>query len=98
MDRRLVIAFLLAATLHAPVAAKDELAVIVAQQEGDLPLDIAGLRNIYLKKIYMNPRGREYIPLNLPPVHAKHTKNTTTKNNKNTQTKQNNKNQRYFQG
>src|SRR3569833_938202 len=70
MERRLVIAFLLAATLPAPVAAKGEHAVIVAQQEGGLTLDIDGLRNIYLKKIFVDPRGREYIPLNLPTGHA----------------------------
>src|SRR3569832_2462183 len=98
MDRRLVIAFLLAATLPAPVAAKDALAVIVAQQEGDLPLDIAGLRNIYLKKIFVDPRGREYIPHKQPPKQTKHTKNTTALFNKSAQAMQDYWNQRYFQG
>lgn len=98
MDRRLVIAFLLAATLSAPAAAKDEIAVIVAQQAGDLPLDVAALRNIYLKKIFVDPRGREYIPLNLPPGHALRALFSATLFNKSAQAMQDYWNQRYFQG
>src|SRR3569832_2025492 len=98
MDRRLVIAFLLAAAQPAPVAAKDELAVIVAQQEGDLPRAIAGLRNIYLNKIFVDPRGREYIPLNLPPGHALRAFFSAALFNKSAQAMQDYWKQRYFQG
>ena len=63
-----------------------------------LPLDIASLLNIYLIKIFVDPRGREYIPLNLPPAHALRALFSAALFNKSAQAMQDYWNQRNFQG
>jgi hypothetical protein len=66
---RLGIALLLAA-IHASFAeAADELQIaIIAGTHASYPgLDLAALRNIYLKRIVVDPGGQALIPVNLPP-------------------------------
>lgn len=45
----------------------DGIAVIVAQSAPPVALEPGGLRDIYLKKIFVDATGRKLVPLNLPP-------------------------------
>lgn len=61
---------LLATCLNAQAvagAAEDDIAVIVAGDAPPLKLDRATLRDIYLKKIFVDERGVVRVPVNLPP-------------------------------
>lgn len=49
-------------------ATEPRLAVITAPQAPRLPLDRATLRNIFLKKIFVDADGQRLIPVNLPPA------------------------------
>lgn len=100
MARRPVTVLLLIGSilLPAPVLAKDEIALIIAQQEADFALDTAGLRNIYLKKIFVDPNGHEYVPLNLPPGHPLRVLFSALLFKRSAQAMQDYWNQRYFQG
>jgi hypothetical protein len=86
------------APLCGAAAAKDEIAVIVSRDTADLHLDVATLRDIYLKKIFLSDRNLEFIPLNLPPDHALRRAFSVTLFNKGAQELQNYWNQRYFHG
>jgi ABC-type phosphate transport system substrate-binding protein len=46
-----------------------ELAVIVARDALPAPLDEGTLRDLYLKKIFLDARGRKLVPVNLPADH-----------------------------
>jgi ABC-type phosphate transport system substrate-binding protein len=58
--------YALSTMVHAEVG----IAVIVARDAPPLRLNRAMLRDIYLKKIFVDERGRALIPVNLPPDHA----------------------------
>lgn len=53
----------------ASARAVDEIAVIVARAAPPVELEQGGLRDIYLKKIFVDAAGRKLVPLNLPPDH-----------------------------
>ena len=93
-------AFLLCAPLLVCTAAlaKDEIVVIVAQDAPDLQLTTAALRDIYLKKIFLDDRNHELIPLNLPPDHSLRRAFSLALFSKSAQELQNYWNQRYFHG
>lgn len=78
--------------------AGDEIAVIVAQDTPDFKLTAAMLRDIYLKKIFLDDHNREFIPLNLPPDHVLRRAFSLALFNKGAQELQNYWNQRYFHG
>ena len=78
--------------------AADEIAVIVARDTPDFKLNAALLRDIYLKKIFLDEREREFIPLNLPADHALRRAFSLALFNKDAQELQNYWNQRYFHG
>lgn len=50
----------------APHAAAVDIAVIVARDAPEQTLDAGTLRDIYLKKIFLDASGRRFIPVNLP--------------------------------
>jgi ABC-type phosphate transport system substrate-binding protein len=79
-------------------SAADEIAVIVAQDTPDFKLNAAILRDIYLKKIFLDDHEREFIPLNLPPDHVLRRAFSLALFNKGAQELQNYWNQRYFHG
>lgn len=56
-------------TLAVPAWARPGIAVIVARDASVRRLDRATLRDIYLKKIFVDDRGRTLIPVNLPADH-----------------------------
>jgi ABC-type phosphate transport system substrate-binding protein len=89
---------LCALLLCGTVAAKDEIVIIVAQDAPELQLTTAALRDIYLKKIFLDDRNREFIPLNLPPDHVLRRAFSLALFSKNAQELQNYWNQRYFHG
>ncbi|MEJ2564834.1 MAG: hypothetical protein P8164_11020 [Gammaproteobacteria bacterium] len=78
--------------------ADEEIAVIVAQDMPDFRLSAAILRDIYLKKIFINEHGQDYIPLNLPAGHVLRRAFSLALFNKNARELQNYWNQRYFHG
>ena len=84
--------------LSGTAAADDEIAVIVAQGTPDLKLNAAMLRDIYLKKIFLDDHDQEFIPLNLPPDHVLRRAFSLALFNKGAQELQNYWNQRYFHG
>lgn len=90
--------FLLIAVLGGTALAKDEIAVIVANDTPDFVIDTAMLRNIYLKKILIDENGQPYIPINLPPDDPLRRSLTETLFKKSTQQLQDYWNQRYFHG
>lgn len=47
--------------------AVEEIAVIVAADAPPIELEQGGLRDIYLKKIFVDTAGRKLVPVNLPP-------------------------------
>lgn len=49
--------------------AQEQIAVIVSSSEPGITFDLATLRGIYLKKIYLSAQGQSLIPVNLPPAH-----------------------------
>lgn len=56
--------------MAAPLAAAEGIAVIVSKASPSPQLDDAGtLRDIYLKKIFVDGSGRKFIPVNLPVAH-----------------------------
>jgi len=89
---------LLASLLYRSAAAKDEIAVIVARDAAHLPLNPVILRDIYLKKIFVDSNGRPFIPVNLPPDNRLRRSLAQTLFNKSSQQLQDYWNQRYFQG
>ncbi|MDE2086029.1 MAG: hypothetical protein KGK06_07035 [Xanthomonadaceae bacterium] len=56
----------LLAFAHASVAASLQLAIITAPGAPRLKLDRNTLRNVYLKKIFVDDRGQRLTPVNLP--------------------------------
>ena len=86
------------ALLYGTAVAEEQIAVIVAQDTPDIKLNTATLRDIYLKKIFLDDHDREFIPLNLPPDHALRRAFSLALFNKGAQELQNYWNQRYFHG
>ena len=78
--------------------ADNEIAVIVARDTPDFKLNAAMLRDIYLKKIFLDDHDQEFIPLNLPPDHTLRRAFSLALFNKGAQELQNYWNQRYFHG
>ena len=65
-------AFIVAGTFArytmAAQAGESKIAVIVSSRDHDVAtIDPGTLRNIYLKKVFVDPQGHAYIPVNLPP-------------------------------
>ena len=64
----LVVAGTCARCAMAAQAGESKIAVIVSSRDhGVQTIDPGMLRNIYLKKIFVDPQGHVYIPVNLPP-------------------------------
>jgi ABC-type phosphate transport system substrate-binding protein len=78
--------------------AADEIAVIVARDTPDFKLNAGLLRDIYLKRIFLDDHGQEFIPLNLPPDNVLRRAFSLALFNKGVQALQNYWNQRYFHG
>ncbi len=93
-----VASMLLGLLLCAPLSARDEIAVIVANDSTEVTIDRVKLRDIYLKKILMDANGTALIPVNLPPEHPLRRSFTETLFNKSAQQLQDYWNQRYFHG
>jgi len=89
---------LLALLWHAPASAGDEIIVIVARDAPDFSINRVMLRDIYLKKIFMDDNGRPFVPVNLPPENPLRLSLMETIFNKSVQQLQDYWNQRYFQG
>jgi ABC-type phosphate transport system substrate-binding protein len=81
-----------------PASARDEIVVIVAWDAADFPVNRVMLRDIYLKKIFMDDNGRPFVPVNLPPENPLRHSLAETLFNKSAQQLQDYWNQRYFQG
>jgi ABC-type phosphate transport system substrate-binding protein len=77
---------------------KDEIVVVVARDAPDFPVNRITLRDIYLKKIFMDDNGRPFVPVNLPPENPLRRSLAETLFNKSAQQLQDYWNQRYFQG
>lgn len=58
-----------AVALFAPAGLGADIAVIVSRDAPKLQLDRTTLRNIYLKKIFVDNNGNAIIPVNLPAGH-----------------------------
>jgi ABC-type phosphate transport system substrate-binding protein len=84
--------------LCAPLAARDEIAVIVAKEGTEVRFNRKQLHDIYLKKILLAPDGTKLIPVNLPPEHPLRLSLSETLLHKNAQQLQDYWNQRYFHG
>jgi len=82
----------------ASAGAAESIAVIVAKNAPDISLNTATLRDIYLKKIFLDDHDREYIPLNLPADHVLRRAFSLALFNKGAQELQSYWNQRYFHG
>lgn len=78
--------------------ASDDIVVIVGKDAPELPINWALLRDIYLKKIFMDDGGRLLVPVNLPPENPLRLSLAETLFNKSAQQLQDYWNQRYFQG
>jgi hypothetical protein len=89
---------LLALLLYRTAAAKDEIAIIVASDAAHPPLNLGILRDIYLKKIFVDSNGRPFIPVNLPPDNPLRRGLAQALFNKSSRQLQDYWNQRYFQG
>jgi ABC-type phosphate transport system substrate-binding protein len=89
---------LLGLLLCDPLSARDEIAVIVANDSPEVAVDRVKMRDIYLKKILMDADGKVLIPVNLPPEHPLRRSLTETLFNKSAQQLQDYWNQRYFHG
>jgi ABC-type phosphate transport system substrate-binding protein len=79
-------------------AAVDEIAVIVAKGSPETHIDPAVLRDIYLKRIFIDKHGQTYIPVNLPPEDPLRRAVTNVIFKKSMLQLQDYWNQRYFQG
>lgn len=80
------------------VSAKDEIAVIVAKDAPAFQIDPSILRDIYLKKIFIDEHGQTFVPVNLPPQHPLRHALTAIMFNKSMRQLQDYWNQRYFHG
>jgi ABC-type phosphate transport system substrate-binding protein len=80
------------------LSAGDAIAVIVAKDAPDMAINRVLLRNIYLKKIFVDDDGHPYIPVNLPPENPLRVRLAESLFNKSAQQLQDYWNQRYFQG
>jgi ABC-type phosphate transport system substrate-binding protein len=89
---------LLALLLYRTAAAKDEIAIIVASDAAHPPVNLGILRDIYLKKIFVDSNGRPFIPVNLPPDNPLRRGLAQALFNKSSRQLQDYWNQRYFQG
>jgi ABC-type phosphate transport system substrate-binding protein len=89
---------LLALMWHDPSSARDEIIVIVTRDAPDFSINRVMLRDIYLKKIFMDDNGRPVIPVNLPPENPLRLSLAEMLFNKSAQQLQDYWNQRYFQG
>lgn len=89
---------LLAMAAHLPAFAHDEIAVIVAADTADTTLDPALLRDIFLRKIFLDEGGQPYVPVNLPPDNPLRRSLADVLFNKSSRELQDYWNQRYFQG
>jgi ABC-type phosphate transport system substrate-binding protein len=78
--------------------AEDEIAVIVANEAPASSISPALVRDIYLKKRFIDDNGQPLIPVNLPPDNPLRLCLTETVFNKSAQQLQDYWNQRYFQG
>ncbi len=97
-DRTRLIPMLTGLLLSGPLAARDEVAVIVARDAPAVAVDAPTLRGIYLKKFLMDDQGRALIPVNLPPEHPLRRGLSALLFNKTAQQLQDYWNQRYFHG
>ena len=53
-----------------PVPSEQAQMAVIASNRDSLPkIDDGSLREVYLKRIFLNSDGRPYIPVNLPPPH-----------------------------
>jgi ABC-type phosphate transport system substrate-binding protein len=89
---------LLALLSYEPVSAREEIIIIVARDAPDFSINRVMLRDIYLKKIFMDRNGRPFVPVNLPPENPLRLSLAETLFNKSAQQLQDYWNQRYFQG
>jgi ABC-type phosphate transport system substrate-binding protein len=83
---------------HAAACAENEIAVIAAGDSVGLTITRPLLRDIYLKKVFLDDTGQPLIPVNLPPDNPLRLSLAATLFNKNVQQLQGYWNQRYFQG
>ena len=81
-----------------PASASDEIIIIVAKDAPDYSINRVILRDIYLKKIFLDDNGRPFVPVNLPPENPLRLSLAETLLNKSAQQLQDYWNQRYFQG
>ncbi len=89
---------LLALLWNDPASASDEIIIIVARDAPDYSINRVMLRDIYLKKIFLDDNGRPFVPVNLPPENPLRLSLAETLFNKSAQQLQDYWNQRYFQG
>ena len=89
---------LLALLWYDPASASDEIIIIVARDAPDYSINRVMLRDIYLKKIFLDDNGRPFVPVNLPPENPLRLSLAETLFNKSVQQLQDYWNQRYFQG
>lgn len=87
-----------AVLLCATANAEQQIAVIMARDAPDIKLNTAVLRDIYLKKIFLDDHDREFIPLNLPADHTLRRAFSLALFHKGAQELQSYWNQRYFHG
>jgi ABC-type phosphate transport system substrate-binding protein len=78
--------------------ADNKIIVIVSQNSPDFKITAPFLRDIYLKKIFLDDNNQEFIPLNLPPDHVLRQAFSLALFKKGAQELQNYWNQRYFNG
>jgi ABC-type phosphate transport system substrate-binding protein len=81
-----------------PASASDEIIIIVARDAPDYSINRVMLRDIYLKKIFLDDNGRPIVPVNLPPENPLRLSLAETLFNKSARQLQDYWNQRYFQG
>lgn len=84
--------------LYGTARAVDEIAVIVAKDSPEIHIDLAFLRDIYLKRIFIDAHGQTYIPVNLSPEDPLRRAITEVIFKKSSLQIQDYWNQRYFQG
>jgi ABC-type phosphate transport system substrate-binding protein len=89
---------LLALLWHNPASASDEIIIIIARDAPDFSINRVILRDIYLKKIFLDDNGHPIVPVNLPPENPLRLSLAETLFNKSAQQLQDYWNQRYFQG
>jgi ABC-type phosphate transport system substrate-binding protein len=89
---------LLAMAVQLPAFGDNEIAVIVGADAADTSLDPALLRDIFLRKIFLDDGGHPYVPVNLPPDNPLRRSLADVLFNKSARELQDYWNQRYFQG